>query len=397
VGFWDWLIGNNGGTAADVIAEPFPSVSTQIAAYAALRQVEGVRGPGASYMALPAVERGVSLLASAVAQMNPLAYRDGLELDEQPRIVNRPDPWTTRYTFLFQTVRSMVESADGVAYWYLFDKDPETGRPRAARVIDPAEVTAGWDAMRFLPTYTWRGRQMKPGVDLAVIPLAPRVGSPVGVSPLAAAAPVLWAIEAAERYAAGFFAGGAMPSGTLMSEKELTADEAQVLLDSWLDAHSGTPTPAVLSGGITWHPEGSDPDKSQLVETREQGVATVARLLGIPAPLLIVAVTGTSIQYANVNQLYLELVRSTVAPLYLAPIEAAWSDLTPRGTVVRFDVGELQRADIEARFRIYQQAMDMGVLTVDDISRAEGVSSRKVPTVFAPTAMPSVTVPEVPG
>jgi HK97 family phage portal protein len=396
MGVLDWLFGSDNpqpGEVARQLAPPYPSVEAAIAAVVAAR---GLTGP----MELPAVERGVELLASTVAQLQPVAYRDGspLSVELAPRIVTRPDPWSTRYAFLHATVRSMVETGD--AFWFLFDPDPETRRPRGARVLDPAEVSVEWDARRFLPVYTWRGRTMTPGVDLAHVPLAPRAGQLRGVSPLQACSHALLAITAAELYASGYYGGAGVPSGVLTSPVELTDDEADALRAAWLAHHSsGTPTPAVLSGGIAYDKVADDPEASQLVETREHGVATVARLLGIPAPLLLVSIGGSSITYANVSQLYVELVRTTVAPLYLAPIEAAMSDLVPRTSSVRFDLGELGRLDVAGRFAVYQAAAALGVLDGPAIARLEGIRPPdQVPTPYSPTPTPleAPAAPEVP-
>jgi HK97 family phage portal protein len=396
VGLFDWLFGPanpNPGQVAGELAPPYPSVQAEIDAYIAERMLGGAAQ-------LPSVERGVQLLSSAVAQLVPVVYAGGVPLEKAPPIVERPDPWTTRHTFLTQTVRSMVE--DGIAFWFLFDPDPDPTsgrRPRSARVVPAAEVTTAWDDARFLPVDSWRGRVMKPGVDWARIPLSPRAGELRGRSPLVECQGAILTILAAETYAGSWFGGSGIPSGVLTSPTELDAPEAAALKAEWLAAHGGpVPTPAVLSGGVTWTAEAADPERSQMTQAREAGVATVARLLGIPAPLLLVSLGGASITYANVSQLYAELHRSTVIPLYLTPIEAVWSDLVARTSSVRFDLGELGRLDVQARWTTYQLASDLGVLTSDDIARREGIVPAQLPAALAPSPAPMVPadVPEVP-
>jgi HK97 family phage portal protein len=283
----------------------------------------------------------------------------------------------------------------------LFDPDPETGRPRSARVIPDAEVDLAWDSAHFLAEIRWRGQLRRQGVDWYYIPLAPRAGELRGRSPLRECRRALLAIEAAELYASTWFAGSGIPSGVLTSPTELDDGEAQELLAYWTEAHAGpSATPAVLSGGITYEKIASDPESSQLVQAREQGVATVARLLGIPAPLLLVSIGGSSITYANVSQLLTEAYRTTIVPLYLAPIEAALSDLVPRTSSVRFDLGELGRLDVAGRFAIYQAAVALGVLDAEAVARLEGVQpADAVPTPYAPTPTPQTppVAPEVPA
>jgi HK97 family phage portal protein len=390
VGLLDWLFGTSSEPElAREIASPYPSVGSAIRAYVASRAIGGE-------FTLPAVERGVELIASAVGQLAMVAYRDGVPIADQPRIVARPDPWSTSAAFWATFARSMIETGDGFAF--LFDNDPESGRPRAARVIPSSEVTSEWDRARFLPVHKWRGRTMTLGVDLVHVPLSPRAGELRGRSPLVECRGALLAIAAAELYASGWFAGGGVPSGVLTSPTTLTEEEADALLAQWLDAHGGpNPTPAVLSGGITYSPTAGDPATSQLVESREHGVATVARLLGIPAPLLLVSTSGSSITYQNISAVYAELMRATVAPMYLAPIEAAWSDLVPRGSSARFELGELSRLDVRARLEAYQLAHGLGILDSAEIARLEGIGPvESRPTPYGGTTTPHIAPPEVP-
>jgi HK97 family phage portal protein len=315
---------------------------------------------------------------------------------EQPRIVTRPDPWATPPAFWSAFVRSMLETGDGFAF--LFDAG-EDGRPRAAHAIPSDEVTSEWDPSRFRPVHTWRGREMRLGVDLLHVPLSPRVGELRGRSPLVECRRALLAIEAAELYAAGWFEGSGIPSGILTSPTELTDTEADALLASWLESHSGpVPTPAVLSGGLSWQSTAADPERSQLEGARDYGVATVARLLGIPAPLLLVNLHSSSLTYQNASAVVEQLVKSTIAPMYLAPIEAAWSDLVPRGSSARFDLGELGRLDYRGRLEAYRAALELELLTIDDVKRREGVGTGPAaPSPFDGTGVPTVAAPEVPA
>jgi phage portal protein BeeE len=207
VGILSWLLGTDStADIAEAVTPPYPSVTDLVNAYVAARMA------GAPFVN-PALERGVELIASAVAQLAPVVYRDGQAMEDQPRIVSRPDPWSTRYDFLHQTTRSMVEEGD--AHWFLFDHDPDTNRPRAARVVPVGEVEVGWDELHFLPTYRWRGKLMRHGSDWRHIRLAPRAGELLGRSPVKACARALLGIEAAELYAAGYFGGSGAVSGVL--------------------------------------------------------------------------------------------------------------------------------------------------------------------------------------
>jgi len=394
MGLMDWLLGvQPTQVVAEELAPPYPSVSDNISRWVAAREA-GMGDP----CQLPAVERGVELIASSVAMMSVNTYVLGEPMPVAPQIVNRPDPWRSRYTFLNMTVRSMVEHGD--VYWFLTNHDPEPpNRARNAIVVDPTEVTTSWDSSRMLPRYKWRDRMMTPGVDWMHIPLSPRVGRLEGTSPVKQAASALWTIEATEVYAAGHFVGAGVPSGVLEVPTQLDKKEAADLKAQWLESHSGpTRTPAILSGGVKYEVTAADPERSQLVEQREQGVATIARLLGIPTPLLLVSLPGgSSLTYQNIGQVYAEFIRSTLQPLYLTPIENAWSDLLPRTQTVRFDVNDLYRVDIGARVAVYEKLLAMGVVTPDWIQRNEGIRPPdQTPTLYAPSPAAIGDPPPVP-
>jgi phage portal protein BeeE len=100
----------------------------------------------------------------------------------------------------------------------------------------------------------------------------------------------------------------------------------------------------------------------------------VALMFGIPGRLLEYAESGTSVTYANVGDLATELVRLTLAPLYLEQIEQAFSDLLPRGHEVRFDVEGFERADIKTRYEVYEKAIALGVMDPETVAGKEGLS-----------------------
>ena len=81
-----------------------------------------------------------------------------------------------------------------------------------------------------------------------------------------------------------------------------------------------------------------NPESSQLLETRRNGVLEVARIFGIvPADLLLVELNGSSLTYQNIAGMLDTFMRVTGQPEYLAPIEAGLSDLVPSTQAVRFD------------------------------------------------------------
>jgi HK97 family phage portal protein len=356
----------------------------------------------ADALQMPAVIRGVQLICSLIAQFQPIAYRGGVPLADQPRLLTQPAPFGTRYQFIYQTIYSQLAmpgsaSTGGDAYWLIVDRDDE-GLARAAIVLDPDEVVVSWDESRFLPVYTWRGQEQ--GADLVHLTIGRPPGELHGRSPLIAGLPALSVVAAAEAYALGFFGTSGVPSVAINVPGKMTPTEAETLKAQWMDAHAGPgATPAVLTGGITADYPPVDAQRAQLQESRAYGATIVARLLGIPAPLLHVETSGATITYNNAGGALDEFVRATAAPVYLAPIEGYLSALMPRTQTVRFDTGELNRIDVAGRFNVYQTGIAAGVMTPAEARMNEGWPTdapiAAAPAYAATPALPAVAV-EVP-
>ena len=236
----------------------------------------------------------------------------GVPAPEQPRIVSRPSPFQTRYEFIYQTVLSGLTT--GNAYWLLGDRD-YNGFARTAIVLDPAEVSVTWDDKRLQEVITWRNRKLVAGVDVVHLAWGRRPGEVLGRSVIAESLDALSALDAAEEFASSYFLTAGVPSVVIKSSTALTKTEAETLKAQWINAHTGPQsTPAVLSGGIDLDFPGHDPQKSQLQETRAYAATVVARLFGIPAPLLLCETSGATITYLNGNAAFQGFLETTLAP-----------------------------------------------------------------------------------
>jgi HK97 family phage portal protein len=344
---------------------------------------------------LAPVVRAEALITSIAAQMQPLAYRDGFALPIQPRVVTRPNPWQTRAEFVSQSVLGLLE--EGECFWRHGDWDPETGRPRIVYVIPNDQVEVS-QRTYLRPLYRWAGQDLRPGTDITHVRIAARAGEIRGHGDLRMGLDALATVAAVESFALDFFQSGGIPSVVIRAAQALTPDQAAALKSQWVTSRSSASEPAVIGNGVSLDFPGTDPQKSQMQESRAYGSTVVARLLGIPPALLLVETSGATITYTNGSKALDDLIRSTVLPRYLAPIEAAWSDLTPTTQVVRFDLGEMQRADIEARFGLYGTGIDKGFLKPEEARAAEGWSPLETDDhAFDPSPIPDATPLEVPA
>jgi HK97 family phage portal protein len=355
-------------------------------------------------LTIPAVNRAVSFIVSACASMQPVAYRNGVPIPEQPRIMVQPSPFMTRQEFVSQTVDSMIEAND--AFWWvppsLRDYD---GYPTGLVLVqDPEAVTVEWDDARIRPVYTWRGQRMRANAgkdtDFVHIPLNRRIGALRGHSWLNDCGGIFASYLLADKYAADFFATASIPSGVLKVPVKISPTEAKNLKDQFIEGQK-TRTPAVLSGGIDYAATQTNPYEAQLNESRRWLVGEVARASGIPATILLVEMQGAFDVYTNLTAVYEEAARSTLFPNYLNPVEAALSGLLPRTTTVRFDSAELLRLSEGERWAVYKTAAEIGATDVAEIRLKEGLGplgEPAIPAAHQPTPMlRPAAVGEVPG
>lgn len=326
----------------------------------------------ADALRMPPVARATDLITSVGSTMAPLEYLEGTANPVQPRFVRRPDPFRTRAQFIEQTLWEMIDHGEA---WWILGKQDSDGYPSFAQVVPGEEIEATWDDRRFRPLVTWRGRDLVMGQDVIQVAINQRAGQLHGRSVLRESLPYLATVQAAEEFARVSYGAGGVPLTVLKAASKLTKDEADKLKASWAASRAQaamTGEPAVLSMGVDAEFPTFDPGRMELTKARQYGATLVARLMGIPSALLLVELSGASVQYTNVEAALAGFVRTTLLPRWMAPIEAALSDLVPRTKSVRFDEGELLRADVSTRYKIYTQAIDAGMLDVTEARQAEG-------------------------
>jgi HK97 family phage portal protein len=359
----------------------------------------------AEAVALPPLARAIDLITTIGATFSPVEYTGGTASVEQPRFLRQPDPYRTRVEWLSMVLLELVEEAE----CYLLLGESIEGYPSHALVLPHDEVGVDWDSRRFQPVYEWRGRTLVHGTDIWHLALNRRAGQLHGRSIIREALPYLATVAAAEEFAALSFGSGGIPTTVLRVATKMTEDEAKRLKAQWASSRADsarTGEPAVLSGGIEAIFPDRDPETMQLAESRSAGAAIVARLMGIPGPLLLAETSGASITYTNVDTVVNLLAKMTVVPKYLGPIEAMFSALVPRTKAVRFSLAELNRADVATRFNVYAQAISSGVMLPEEVRAFEGYPPTPPPINRTPTYDPApnvtsdtslVTLAEVPA
>lgn len=169
---------------------------------------------------------------------------------------------------------------------------------------------------------------------------------------------------AAEEYAAKFFAGGGVPpfavSGNFQSANALnrSADDfAEAIRKASAEGRSALTMP----DGLTITKLGTEPDKSQLLETQRFVVEQAGRIFSLPPTFLQDLTHGT---YSNTEQQDLHFVKHTLKR-WIEDFEQELNlKLFGRGNNKRyaeFNVDGLLRGDVKTRFEAYAIGVQNGI------------------------------------
>ena len=320
-------------------------------------------------MASTAVLASVTLLADSIATMP-------LELVEDrgshtvrlatPEVLIRPNDEQLQFAFVHQIVTSLA--THGVCYLYAPHEPDQL--PLEMRVMHPKLIEPEYDPVD--GRVVWRIRSNRKVLDsdtIRQIDWLRMAGALRGISPIEALRNTIGVSLAMDRFLAQFYGEGAIPSSVMESDKPITKEQAEILRDSWEDAHWKKRRPAVLSNGLRWRPIVTSAADAQMLEHREAVVRDIARAYRIP-PHLINGIGGDSQTYQNVESAGINFVRHTLLP-WMRRIEDAISDTLPAGQRVRFNPDEFLRADLRTRVMAQQMQIQSGTLTPNEARNIE--------------------------
>jgi phage portal protein BeeE len=117
------------------------------------------------------------------------------------------------------------------------------------------------------------------------------------------------------------------------------------------------------------------PSDIQFLESQQYSTIQMARLIGAPASIMLVAVEGNSQTYSNVEQEWIGYVRfGLMKPL--REIEDAFTELLPGRQTARFKVDALLRSDTKTRYEAHRISLSpaAGWATLDEVRALEGLA-----------------------
>jgi len=320
----------------------------------------------ATSLSIPAAYRCVQIIADSGSSLDLDAYRAGDRLERRPRLLEQPNPAETR----IETVGAMLTSLliHGNVFVHVTSRD-DLGWPTSVVVLAPDAVSV--DTVAGLTRYRVGGHVVDEG-DIGHVKGLTLPGHALGLGPLGLQRRTLGLAIAGEEYAGEMYVSGAVPSGVLSAEHELTSEEAEDLKHRFVAAHGGrNRSPAVLSGAVTYQALGFSSADLELVASRSFSAQQICTVFGVPG-FLVGVETGSSKTYSSVAQDSALFHRYTLKP-WLARLEALFTAMLPRGQEARFDLDGLLSASTAERYAAWETGIRAGFLTVDEARRREGL------------------------
>lgn len=202
----------------------------------------------------------------------------------------------------------------------------------------------------------------------------------VGLNPIAYAREAISLGLATEEHGARLFGNGAVTSGVLRTEQQLSDSAYQRLKSDFEEKHQGLGNahkPMILEMGLDWKSMALNAEDSQFLETRKFQLEEICRLFRVPMHMVQNTDRAT---FSNIEELGMGFINYSLVP-YLTRIEQRINiglvRESKQGTYyAKFNVGALLRGDMKSRFDAYATAINWGMYSPNDCLELEDRNPR---------------------
>lgn len=218
-----------------------------------------------------------------------------------------------------------------------------------------------------------------------------------GLNPIAYARQAIALGLATEEHGSRLFTNGAVTSGVLATEQQLTPEAFTRLQTEFQGQHMGVANaykPMILEMGLDWKPISLNSEDSQFLETRKFQRDEICAIFRVPPHLVANLEKAT---FSNIEHLGLSFVNYALVP-YLTRIEhriqvGLLSEQDQANHYAKFNAGALLRGDLKSRFDSYGKGIQWGIWSPNDCRELEDLNPREGGDVYL-TPMNMTTNPE---
>lgn len=200
-----------------------------------------------------------------------------------------------------------------------------------------------------------------------------------------------------EAHASNLFKNGAVTSGVLETDEELTDGAFNRLKTEFTENHTGLTNvykPMILEKGLKWKPTALNFEDSQFLETRNFQKNEICGLYRVPPHL---AAMMEKMTLNNIEHMGMSFVNYSLVP-YMTRIESRIKVglIKPderKKYYAKFNAGALLRGDLKSRYESYGKGIQWGFLSPNDVRELEDMDPRDGGDVYL-TPMNMTTDPE---
>jgi HK97 family phage portal protein len=198
----------------------------------------------------------------------------------------------------------------------------------------------------------------------------------MGASRIAVARDAIGLAIGQERVAAQWIGVGAKPSGVLSTEQKLDKATVERLKTNWKELNSGIGNAgraAIMEAGLKWTPLQLSSQEMEFIAGRQFQLLEIARMFRIP-PHMIGELSKSA--FSNIVQQSQEYVNYTISGYtrrWKLKLRKTFDLRSANDDIhVHYDLSELTRADITARYNNYRVGIMSGWLTRQDARLDDG-------------------------
>lgn len=317
------------------------------------------------------------------------------------KLLYKPNTQQTWYDLIKWTVG--YRETRGTAYWYLAPAVSGSKKPVAIYVLNPdrmtpvysdeanvSEVLLGWEyttpvgglILRFAPE------------EIISFPYFSPYSQTLGIGPLQAATIEQDNDLAAQNYLTQLYQNGAMPSGVLSSDQELTNDTVERVRGDWKKTYEGQANigkTLILEQGLKYERLSLSMQDLAFTEGRKDAREAILQIFRVPKSLLGSSATITR---ANAEADVYSFAKNKIQPMmeeifgrmnyYLLPKFG----LNPASDKLKFD--SLVPEDRELELKENDTYLKTGVLTINEVRSRKGLED--VPWGDQPFQLPEAGI-----
>lgn len=335
---------------------------------------------------LSGVTACINAVATAMGSLPPLAYRrspDGTKVELQNhwvnRIIRRPNPWMTWPDLIEFVIGDTLLRGNSL----LAIESDAAGRPVALIPLPWSGVQVEQLPNGRLIYVASRPSSIDPPrryLDDEVFHLRDRSDNGmIGRSRISRAPDIIGNAASLQDWSGSTWKNQATPSGALEVQQTLNQEEfdrlRRQLSQQFTGSHNGRKV-LILDNKTSWKSLSVSPEDAEVLSSRRFSIEEVARLFGVPPPIIGDLSHGT---FTNSETLIRYFAQSTLLG-WCNKFEAEFARSvlgTGNGDLsINLDLSGLLRGATEQRWATYAIAIQNNILTVDEIRQIEGYNPR---------------------